>query len=260
MWRKAAEAIDEFGRKHAQNPRLLLVRMQAALVSLAAAELLRQESEVGSQPAGRAPNRCVLPFVRAILQLKQIDEDIGVELRRRTRAAGGVAGQLSEAELTSLQTNVHFQLARAFRNQALCYPADSVDRTNAFVQALELVTPVAAATGDDPLVWPARLDELVCLRLAGKLPEAAKQLAEFEKLQPPESFDKRLRAEAVRLLLAAGKLDEAYRAAGNPAGDNGAGAADLDFARLQAIVAQWHHAASGNASSTAAQWEKLCRR
>ncbi len=255
VWRKAAEAIDEFGRKHAQNPRLLLVRMQAALVSLAAAELLRQENEVGSQPAGAAePVRAAVRG--AITQLKQIDEDIGVELRRRTRAAGGVAGQLSEVELTSLQTNVHFQLARAFRNQALCYPADSADRTNALAQALELVTPVAAATGDDPLVWPARLDELICLRLAGKLPEAAKQLAEFEKLQPPESFDKRLRAEAVRLLLAAGKRDEAFKAAGPPASETGAGAADLDFARLQAIVALWQHAAAGRAPAVAAEWEK----
>ncbi len=254
VWREAAEVIDEFRRRHAQNPRLLLVRMQGCCVALAAAELLRQESEIGPQIGGAAePVRAAVRG--AIAQLKQLDEDTAVELRRRNRAAGGAAGQLSDAELTSLQANVRFQLARAFRNQALCYPADSADRTNALTQALELVTPVAAAANDDPLAWPARLDELVCLRLAGRLPDAAKKLAEFQKLEPPDSVDRRLRAEAVRLLVAAGKLDEAFKAAGDPANETGAGAADLDFARLQAIVALWQKASGANVPTIAAQWE-----
>ena len=186
----------------------------------------------------------------AIAQLKQLDEDIAVELRRRSRAAG----QLTDGELSSLRANVRFQLARAFRNQALCYPADSVDRTNALAQAIELVTPLSGAAADDPLVWPSRVDELVCLRLAGKLPQAAGRLAEFQKLDPSDALQPRLRAEAVRLLVAAGKLNEAYQAAGAATDETGAAAAELNFARLQAIVALWQKAAKANADTET--WER----
>ncbi len=257
IWREAAGAIDEFGRGHAQSPRLLLVRMQGALVSLAAAELLRQESEIGSQAAGAGEP--VRTAVRAAIgQLKQVGEELAGELRRRTRTgSAAVAGQLSEAELASLQANVRYQLARAFRNQALCYPPGSTDRVNALLQSLELVSPLASVAGDDPLTWPARLDELVCLRLAGKLPEAAKKLSEFQGFDPPDLEQRRLRAEAVRLLVASGKLDQAYKAAGAPTDETDAGGADLSFARLEAIVALWQRAATENVPAIAADWEKL---
>ena len=152
---------------------------------------------------------------------------------------------------------MRYQLARAFRNQALCYPADSTDRVNALAQSLELVAPLAGAAGDDPLAWPARLDELVCLRLTGKLPEAAKKLADFQNLHPPDAMQRRLRAEGVRLLIASGRLEQAYQAAGGPTDETDAGGADLNFARLEAIVTLWQKAAAENVQPIAAQWEKL---
>ncbi len=247
--RKAADAIDGFGRQQPQNPRLLLVRLQGALVTLAAGELARQESEIGLG-GGEVGEPVRAQLRAAIAQLKQIDDDIAVELRRRNRTTG----QLSETELTSLRANVRFQTARAFRNQALCYPADSLDRTNALAQALELLAPLAAAPADDPLLWPARIDQLVSLRLAGKLKEAADQLAELQKHDPPAAMQRRMRAEGVRILLAAGKLNEAFQAAGAASDETGSAAAELDFARLQAIVAQWQKAGSANAATDV--WEK----
>ena len=53
---------------------------------------------------------------------------------------------------------------------------------------------------------------------------------------------RRLRAEAIRLLVAKGRLVEALAAAGAAVDDDDAGAADLDFARLEVLVALWQRA------------------
>ena len=68
-----------------------------------------------------------------------------------------------------------YQLARGFRNQALAYPADSNDRLNAFTQAIELLGPLAKSPDDDPLAWPSRVEEIVCLRQVGQLAEATRR-------------------------------------------------------------------------------------
>ena len=192
----------------------------------------------------------------AIAQFKQLDEDLAIELRRRTRSAGAVPGQLSAAELTSLAANVRYQLARALRNQALCYPVGSPDRLNSLTQSLEAVAPLAAAHDDDPLAWPARVDALVCLRLAGRLEDAATRLAELSKLGPAEPLERRLRAEGVRLLLAGGKPEQALKAAGAAQDNADSAGAELDFARLEAIVAGWQKASSGGEQPAEADWEK----
>jgi hypothetical protein len=255
IWREASATTLEFANKYGQNPRILLVRMQAALVLLAKAELERQETEIGSQAV--SAGEPVRATVRAaIAALKQLDTDIAGEMRRRTRASGAIPGQLSEAELTSLTANVRYQHARGLRNQAFCYPAGSDDRINSLTQALELLAPLSGGTIDDPLVWLSRVDELVCLRLLGRAPDAAKRLIELEKLDTPAALQPRLRAEGVRLLLAGGKPNEALKAADGPGPEAISQDPELDFARLEAMVALWRKAADEGSQSGAAEWEK----
>ncbi len=178
----------------------------------------------------------------AIVGLKQLDDDLASEIRRRSRPVEAGAGMLSDAELSSLEANVRYQLARGFRNQALSYPPDSNDRINAFTQAIELLTPLGKSPDDDPLAWPSRVEEIVCLRQVGKLAEATHRLADLESATPPLASMRRLRTEGVRLLVAKGRLSEALAAAGPPIDDDEPGAAELDFARLEALVALWQRA------------------
>ena len=60
VWREAAQTIDEFVRQRGQNPRVLLVRMQGALVALAAAESMRKRGKPRPEPA-QPPSRCSPP-------------------------------------------------------------------------------------------------------------------------------------------------------------------------------------------------------
>jgi hypothetical protein len=242
IWQEISTVTADFQRGHPQNPRVLLVRMQAALAMLARAELARQETEIGEGTTQSIDS--VRAAIRAaIVNLKQFDDDLASEIRRRTRPVVAAAGNLSDAELSSLEANARYQLARGFRNQALSYPVDSNDRLNALTQAIELLGPLGKAADDDPLAWPSRVEEIVCLRQVGKLAEATHRLSEFQSSSPPIGYLRRLRAEGIRLLLAKGRLDEALTAAGPPVEDDEIGAADLDFARLETLLALWQRAA-----------------
>ncbi|HEY1785414.1 MAG TPA: hypothetical protein VGG30_07680, partial [Pirellulales bacterium] len=243
LWQEISTTTADFQRQHPQNPRVLLVRMQAALAVLARAELARQEAEIGGGSSHSLDD--VRAEIRAaIAGLKQLDDDLNGEMRRRTRPAGPAAGLLGSAELASIEANVRYQLARGFRNQALAYPPDSNDRLNAFGQAIELLGPLAKSPDDDPLAWPSRVEEVSCLRQVGQLAEATRRLGELETGKPPRPYERRLRAEAIRLLVAKGRLVEALATAGAAVDDDESGAADLDFARLEVLVALWQRAAS----------------
>ena len=161
---------------------------------MARAELARQETEIGTTTSASLDN--VRAEIRAaIVGLKQLDDDLASEIRRRTRPVDAAGGTLSDAELASLEANARYQLARGFRNQALAYPAESNDRINALTQAIELLAPLGKASDDDPLAWPSRVEEIVCLRQVGKLAEATHRLAELESSTPPAAYSRRLRAK-----------------------------------------------------------------
>ncbi|HEX4143816.1 MAG TPA: tetratricopeptide repeat protein [Pirellulales bacterium] len=254
IWQEISATTADFQRHHPQNPRVLLVRMQSALALLARAELTRQEAEIGNA-SSHSTDEVRAEIRAAIVALKQLDDDLAGEIRRRTRPVEAAAGLLGNAEVASIEANARYQLARGFRNQALAYPADSDDRLNAFSQAIELLGPLSKSPDDDPLAWPSRVEEVSCLRQVGQLAEATRRLAELETSKPPRQYQRRLRAEAIRLLLAKGRLAEALNTAGPAVDDDDAGAADLDFARLEVLVGLWQRAASQGAGGRAADAE-----
>ena len=118
LWQEISTTTADFQRQHPQNPRVLLVRMQAALALLARAELARQEAEIGDG-ASHSTDDVRAEIRAAIAGLKQLDDDLTGEIRRRTRPVGSAAGLLGDAELASIEANVRYQLARGYRNQAL---------------------------------------------------------------------------------------------------------------------------------------------
>ena len=109
---------------------------------------------------------------------------------------------LTAVELSSLQQNVRYQLARALRNQALCYPAGSADRVAALTQtAKTLEQPLRILPADDPLVARIKIDQSVCHRLLGELGIAATTLNGLDTVDHPASIRLVARAELIRLLI-----------------------------------------------------------
>ncbi len=259
LWKQANDALDRFQQQYPQYPRLMALGLQKALVELAAGELARQESEVGSvQGAGLDAARTSLRG--AINQLKQLDEQAAAELHKRSRSARPEPGQWTAAELVSLQTTIRFQLARAYRNQALCYPPDSSDRLNALTQARELLQPLSQLLPETNLAWQSRVDDLVCHRLLRDFSVVERKLAAISKEEPSAVVRQRLDAERIRLLLDRREIQSAVAAAGKPDQHAAAEGAELSFARLEAFVAAWRDAATAknatDSKNATAQWEQ----
>ena len=253
--RKARDTAAEFVRQHKDNPRLLLVRMQDALTVLALAELARQEGEIAIEP--EPVFETARQFTReATRLLEQFDKELVQRISQSGRKPA--VGELSADEMTALLNNVRYQLARAHRNQALCYAPASDDRIAALSQSLEqLERTLKQVAPDDPLAWRIRVDQIVVLRLAEKLAEAQTALDALEPKDipttAPPAIQLAARAEAVRLQLAAGKLDVALRLLAEGREITGQVSPELDLAILETYVALWQAAEQAKNPARAAE-------
>jgi len=255
LWQRAHRTATDFRTNHAGHPRLVLVLVQDALAFLSEGELARREAEVAPRPqsaleAARGTIR------KAIAVLEEIDKRLGelIPLARRSSPRGDA---LTVGQLSSLQQNVRYLLARAYRNRALCYPLRSTDRVAALTQAIDqLKKPLLELPPDDTLIWRIHLDQAVCQRLLGARDQAAQLLAELDKrkLSPRESL--RVRAERARLQLSAGQTQQALLTIGKGRELEGVVSAELDFAHLETFVALWQAAGDAGDASLAQRWQQ----
>ena len=168
----AHDLIGEWVRLQPDDPRALLVRVQAAITSSLEAELLRQDAEratgekVDRWDAARTVAR------GAIAQWKTVAGEVKTELLRHPRTGRGDTSRLSAKELSALENNARLQLAVALKNQALCFPADSADRMNSLSQAVQIASSLGRAPDDDTTSASARVEELACRRLLAEVPAA----------------------------------------------------------------------------------------
>ena len=251
LWSDAIGVPAEFERDHARAPRLLLVRVQGALVRLARGELARQEAEVG--PRGPEQASAARGQLReAVGQLEAIDEAVARQLRMRQRPMDA----LSEGELLSLQKHVHYQMARGYRNQALTYADGSADRTAALLQAIRRLEPLAEFSTDQPVVWPSRIDQVVCHRLLKQFHAAGAKLRALHGAEPPPAIQSRALAEQVQLDLDRGDLQGALAAFSGP-GDPEAGSSspELDLAYVATCVACWQKSSRDGDDDQSGMWQ-----
>ena len=190
---------------------------------------------------------------QAITQLRGVGEQVEKQLRT-VGSAGDDA--LSEAELLSLQRNVDYQTARALRNQALCYAAKSPERSDALIQALALLAPLAKNDPLDQLVWRARLDEAIGLRLAHRSSEALTRLDALDAARPPTTIALDARAERARLALDRNDPQAALTTLRADREVAGRTSAELDLAYVETFVALWQAATKAQATDEARQWQE----
>ncbi len=254
-WQAAHSIAQDFVARYPQHPRLVLVQIQDALTSLAAGELARMEAEVAILP-DEALVRARDQVRTASRQLESLDKQLTEQL---AGAAGSSrpADALVADELFSLQNNVRFQLARAYRNQALCYPHDSHDRLAALSLAIEQLnaTLTQLQTGD-ALTWKVYLDLAVCYRLLGNLEQAQRSLTTplSDVASPAVRLD--ARAEQARVMIAAGHPEQALDELGPAAPRPDLSSPELDYARLEAMLALFQAARSRKDDTLAEQWQK----
>jgi len=201
-----ATAVPLFAQSGKRQSRPLVQATQQALDTLARAEIAREEGKRG-QPLAALRKE----FRSAIAQFHTLEKQQADLLRQAYPLRPSQRGEndWTPLELESLARNLKGQLARAYRNQALCYPAGSADRVNALGQALEQLGEVVTLPLDAASVWQARIEQIVCLRLLKKRTEAEQQIVRWQKASPPQDIVLRLADELRNLELEAGNLTSA---------------------------------------------------
>jgi hypothetical protein len=233
LWQAARGLAAKFPVDH---PRKLVIDLQAALVVLAQGELARQEAEAGAAP----------DFAGAQTLLREASkelDDLERKLAKQIAIKPTTPDALTADELFALQHNVRYQLARARRNQALCYPAGSDDRVAALGQALDqlgkLQTQLAA---DEPLMWRLKIDQGICQRLREDYTSATRTLTGLITGETPLNVQLHARAELARVALASGAPDEAQRVLQAGRSSVEMLSAELEYAQLETYVALWQRA------------------
>ena len=259
LWQRARQAVEDFVGQHPESIWAPVVRFQGALGLLARGELAREESEVVLDK-GPLVEEARTYLRAAIGELEELAGRLQEELRRASvpgQADAGRAGpqRLTDRQLVSLQRNVRYQLARGFRNQAQCFPADSPDRSYLLTQADQLLEQLARLEVANPLAFTSRIDEIVCRRLLADYAAAAGKLDALDAEKPPPAIALRARAERLRLALASGDLQQAIRLLSAGRELDGVTSGELDYAWLETCLRAWRAAGRSGDGQGAAQWQ-----
>ena len=213
-WQQARKVAADYLQRYPRSPQRALVQVQDALTALARGELLQQEATVAFKPAEtlEAARGSLREAVRGL-------EQLDATLSRTIPGSSNQAGQdaISRDRLMALQYHVQYQLARAYRNQALCYPDRSADRIAALQKALDqLAKPLTQLAKDDVLVGPIQRDQAICLRWLGKLAEARQIVGQLHQPDRDPQLQLEARAELIWIELVGGQLARALELVQQP--------------------------------------------
>ena len=255
-WHQARRVAADFARNHPDHPQGLLVRVQDALTVLAWAEMHRQESEVLADPETALETaRNALREARLLLAERQHELSELIPLRHRQPAG---PGELNADRLISLQHQLHFQLARAYRNRALCYPPNSEDRVAALTSSIEQLTrPLQQIAASDPLIGSFRLELAISYRLLGQGDKAHPLLEWILDSDAASELRSRARAEAARIELDRERPQQAMRRLEEGRSQKDIPDPELDHAHLETVLALAHQAAD---RAEAARWREQASR
>jgi len=253
LWQRALQVIDDFVRQNPEHPRLLVVRLQGTLGVLARGELARQESQVAGQQ-GVLLEEAKTHLRTAIRELQQLAGEVDLQ-QRRILPGRENPKTLSVDQLATLKKNIEYDLARALRNQAECYPVGSPDRANSLTQAVRLLDPLAKLDPVDPLAYPGRVDQIACYRLLADYPMVGRLLGVLLAQKPPPSVELHARAQWIHLALATRNLGEAISVLEKGREIDGLTSPYLDYAWLETFLAAWRAADEAKDVNAATGWQ-----
>ncbi|MEX0586023.1 MAG: hypothetical protein WD176_05235, partial [Pirellulales bacterium] len=253
LWKEARDAVERFAARHRDDPRLLHVRMQAAMTVTVRGELALREVEVSTSAVALAEARPAL--TEANRELEKLAGDVAVALRRVDRPGAPPGDARQRVELMTLESDVRRAYARSQQLLAECFAAGSPDRVDALTQAIDRLKPLAASDDAQEAIG-ARLELAFCYRLLGDYENARGQIDAVARDPQHAPLADRLATEAGRLAMAERRWKDAAAALGE-AGTSAAppssapaerryAAADRQFARLELALGQWEAATASN--------------
>ena len=254
QWQLARKVAADYLQRYPRYPQRILVQVQDALTVLARGELLRQEAAVSLNPTEtlESARQALRESVRILEKL----DSVLSQLIPVAKDEIGEDDSLPRNRLMSFQYHVQYQLARAFRNQGLCYPDRSNDQIAALQKALnELAKPLTQLAREDSLVGPIQRDQAICLRWLGKLAEARQIVTRLHQEHDPQ-LRLQAQAELIWIELAADNLTEAMKLVKQPRRVANVISPELDLARLETSLLQWQQVRKNNQPKQAQQWQQ----
>ena len=193
----------------------------------------------------------------AARQLEAVDKQLTEQMATNSGRTPE-AEELSVDELFSLQNNVRFQLARAFRNQGLCYPSDSNDRVVALSRAIkQLNATLTQLQADDPFTWQVYLDLATCHRLLSDIVSGGTRPGRsFGRCSSRGNASCRERGTSSPPTSPADQAQQALDELNRAKTELKTTSPDLDFAALEAMLSLWKAAAAREDEAWSSQWQK----
>ncbi|PQO31238.1 hypothetical protein C5Y96_12905 [Blastopirellula marina] len=239
-WNSAAAVLPQFQKQFPDPATSILIQVQTAHSQLAQLRLLRQEGEAFNDDTKLAQAQQL--SAQVLQQYEALQEKVD-ELLRLSHAAGNQL-PLTSDQLLALSRKVMLQSAEAAEEQGLSYPADSPDRTNAMIQAIQRAEPLTKLRPDTQVKWPAQLLAIRALRHLGRLDQArstATMLLEMDP-PPPPSVISDAWAEDIRVALAQNNLALATQRINKARAADGTSSPELDYAIFETYLALWKQA------------------
>lgn len=239
-WSSAAAVLPQFQKQFPDPATSILIEVQTVHSQLAQLRLLRQEGQVFNDDAKLAQAQ---QLAARVLQLYEGLQEKVDELLRESHSPGNQL-PLTSDQLLALSRKVTLQSAEAAEEQGLSYPADSLDRTNAMIQALQRVEPLTKLRPDTQVKWPSQLLAIRALRYLGRLDQASSTASMLQAMDPapPISILSAAWAEEIRVTLAKNDLQLAAKLIDKSRGIDGMASAELDYAIFETYLAFWKQA------------------
>ncbi len=168
-WVAATKTANDFIDAYRNQPRILLIEVQRALIHLTHGRLIQQQIEADIVPP-ESRERALEELNTCNKLLADITRAVALITPER-RAQGPAEHELTLEELAALESNVQFQSAMCTLNRAALYPADDqLNRINALGIAIEGFEKVRRKTARNQSVWwQNELATVECYRLLGDL-------------------------------------------------------------------------------------------
>ena len=254
FWSHAQRLAEKYVESDPDHPFVLPIKLQAALALTADGELLRLESMI-SKNAGvqREKSREKLRLAaRSLTNLNnQINDFLPLVGQNATEDTP------SQTELLSLQQNLQYHLARAYRNQANTYADGTNDQIASLQRAVTALNkPLTQLSDEDPLVTAIHLALIACQRELKQFDLAKMTVEKLRRLALPAKDLMKLRAETVRLALAERDLETTLELLNKPRESNRILVPEYDLAFLDAFIYFWDKAAKEQNTNGAENYQQ----
>jgi TolA-binding protein len=238
LWNRARLVLADFLHDEPDNPRRILLEVQAAILPATIGHTRRWQAELAPFDETLA-RQGVESLNESIERLQALDANFADRVRKSPAAQVPRVGSLRGHEVRALAANVRYRLGSAELDLAQLFATDSPERSALLLDAQKLLKSIPEAGEESELVWMIRLAFVECCRLLGDPVRTLKELDHLEKQSPPPEVADALLAERVRTLMAQKTFSEGEALLKERSRIEVALPGELALLQIQLPVAQW---------------------